>query len=134
HVHAVNEHTIGILKNQWQILTHLPNRIQPKKLHADHACAMNTIHACIILHNFLHEERDVLEEYLHSEDTEDNEDMYHNPQNPASPPGPPLDGPAFCQSLMTRAIEAGYSEHGIFTYEQQQQEEERQTQQQQEDY
>jgi len=42
HVHTVNEHTIGILKNQWQILTHLPNRIQPKKLHAEHAHAMNT--------------------------------------------------------------------------------------------
>lgn len=63
HVHACNEHTIGMLKGQWASLKSLPIHIRKgaARKEEDLLQAVDWIHACIILHNFLIDENDLAE-------------------------------------------------------------------------
>ncbi|KAF9271386.1 hypothetical protein BGZ74_006085, partial [Mortierella antarctica] len=63
HVHACNEHAIGMLKGRWASLKHLPITIRKgaARKERDLTKALDWIQLCIILHNFLIEENDVAE-------------------------------------------------------------------------
>lgn len=57
---ACNEHVMGMLKKRWRSLVELPVRIRKGTNNADVKRGVDWIAVCLILHNFLVDENDIL--------------------------------------------------------------------------
>ncbi|KFH68198.1 hypothetical protein MVEG_05017 [Podila verticillata NRRL 6337] len=122
HVRACNEHAIGMLKGRWASLKSLPIRIRKgaARKEEDLLRAVDWIHACIILHNFLIDENDLAE-------MSDLWCMQHiGNQSPGTPQYEDgceehRAGLLFRQRVMENVLRAGRGPTGIVTYEQQHQ-------------
>lgn len=62
HVRVKIEHTFGILKNRFRFLQCLPIKIHSAQ---DHCRAVGWIIACVVLHNFSHEQKEDETSYYH---------------------------------------------------------------------
>jgi len=93
----------------------------------DNQRAINIVHACVVLHNFLLEEGD---EWINRNQLVEQPVIGDGGQVDDNQ-GRPGQGVAFCNSIMGPALAAGRGPHGIITYDQQQQRQCQMQQQQQ---
>lgn len=113
HVRACNEHTIGILKGCWTSLQRLPVRIRPGHEDADLTWAIDWIHVCVILHNFLLEEDDDFpEQAWHQEEVHipSGNPWYENKEVELAA------GQEFRHSVMEDVLEAGHGPRGVISW------------------